>query len=317
MSQPVTPNGNKTPMRRRDESKPKSRVPPWAKVLRLVRAAMLPVAFAWLVYFAWHARNVLSDILQSAVIGCLALAVVLWVTAHFVSPLLSMLVLEQRNLTPTYAMAFDIHVRNIPARYIPGGIWHTVGRIADFHERGLSAQRLTAFTYLENALAASVTLGVGGAYLLAVRGWDEWGMLGALGAMSGAGGLVFSRFIVNRWILKEDRGISRARYLECIAVMMLFWTVAAGAFTAYVYAFPEWAVGLDRLHVAATYLFSWGIGFMAVFAPQGIGVFEASFAGILAGSLALSAITILVAGFRVVVLCADTLVWLVARASRL
>jgi hypothetical protein len=288
--------------------------PRWRTALSIVRMAMASLAVAFLVYMAWHERHLLGDVLRSADTAYLLLTVMLWAATHVVAPRLSTLVLGGTHQPFSYAAAFEIHSRNIPARYIPGGIWHTVGRVADFHGCGFGARQLTAFVFLENMLAASVTLGAGGVCVAWVNRSAEWAIVGTLAALGGMAGFVFSWFVVNRWVLSRGDTISFMRYLTCIAVMVFFWIVAAAAFIAYLFAFPGWAASATWLEVGGAYLLSWGVGLVVVFAPQGIGIFETTFAALLPGSFGLGAVAVLVAGFRVMVLCADLTVWLASRS---
>jgi hypothetical protein len=57
------------------------------------------------------------------------------------------------------------------------------------------------------------------------------------------------------------------------------------------------------------YLFSWGVGFLSIFAPQGLGVFELVASELLKGSIGFMGLAALIGGFRAVVLVADLVVW--------
>ncbi len=102
-------------------------------------------------------------------------------------------------------------------------------------------------------------------------------------------------------------------YIGSILVVMLTWCVASAAFVLFVSSFSALSLEMPILEIAAAYLFSWGVGFVAVFAPQGIGVFEVMAGELLRGSLALSGVAVLLAGFRAVIFTADLLAWLLGR----
>lgn len=294
-----------------------ARIPWWRSALRMIRMAMLPVALGCLGYFAWVSRVMLSEVLNRADTSYLLLALVLWMSAHLVSPLLTMLSLGRRHQPLSYKTAFKIHALNIPARYIPGGVWHTVGRVADFRDRGFASRRLTAFVFLENSLAASVTLAIGGASVWYARGLEGWGKIGAVSALAGVAGLVLSRLITNRWILQGKGGekIPFRLYVLCIATVGLFWMLASAAFVSYLHAFPGWAQSVSWLRISGAYLLAWGLGFLAVFAPQGVGVFETVLASLISNSLTVGTIVVLVGGFRIIMFSADVTVWLVSRST--
>ena len=107
--------------------------------------------------------------------------------------------------------------------------------------------------------------------------------------------------------------IAGGYYLAGIAVILLNWCVAAASFVLFVASFKALSLGTPYLETAAIYLFSWGVGFVAVFAPQGVGVFEVMAGELLRGALALGGVAVLLAGFRLVVFTADLLGWLFGR----
>jgi hypothetical protein len=108
--------------------------------------------------------------------------------------------------------------------------------------------------------------------------------------------------------------LSLRSFLAASGASTVFWTIAATAFLAYWRAFP--GAGASALEVAGTYLVAWAAGFASVFAPQGLGVFEAVAAVFLDGGLGFAGAAALVAGFRLVLLVADLLAWLVLQALR-
>ena len=57
------------------------------------------------------------------------------------------------------------------------------------------------------------------------------------------------------------------------------------------------------------YLFSWGVGFLSIFAPQGIGVFEFVASEFMQGPIGFMGFAALIGGFRVVILVADMITW--------
>ena len=98
-----------------------------------------------------------------------------------------------------------------------------------------------------------------------------------------------------------------------VALVGVYWILAAASFVAYVSTYSSLALQSSILETGAAYLLSWGIGFVAVFAPQGIGVFEVVASDLLRGSGSFTGIAALVAGFRLAILIADALVWACGR----
>lgn len=288
-----------------------SRSPKWRSALHAVRLGILPVALAFLFYLAWSLRSTLIDVLSQTKAIYLVFSVVFWVGAHMASPFLSALSLTTRDKIISYKTAFRIHARNIIARYIPGGVWHTVGRAADFSEEGSSSRRIAGFVFLENGLALSITLALGGASVWFFYG-EGWSTIGAISFFAGLVGIVVLRRIVNRWIFLGVDTLSPGSYSKCVSATGLFWAFAVAAFLFYLHAFTGWVQTFSWMQIGGAYLLAWGLGFLAVFAPQGMGVFEVILANLISDSLPLGAVVVIIGGFRLVILVADALVWLAA-----
>ncbi len=63
--------------------------------------------------------------------------------------------------------------------------------------------------------------------------------------------------------------------------------------------------GVSPLVVPGAYMVAWGVGWLAVFAPQGVGVFEVTLASTLGAASA--GVALVLGGYRVIVLARDLL----------
>ncbi len=278
-------------------------------ILRVAQRIFLPVAFAFLAYFAWESRELLVDVVRSAKPLKLAVAVIVWMLMHALSPLFSMLIFRARNVPLSYKTAARIHIVNLPARYVPGGIWHTVGRIAGFRDMDIGQRDISIFVFLENALSICVAFVIGGSLVAGIRGLDGWGQIAALSAVGGAVFLLASPFILSLRVIQGDDRFPTRDFVAVTIVTAISWCIAATAFVIYLSAFPGLALQAAPLETAGAYLFSWGVGFISIFAPQGIGVFEVVAADLMRGAGTFMSVAALLAGFRLVVLAADAMVW--------
>ena len=283
-------------------------------ILHVAKRIFLPIALAFLAYFAWESRELLVDVVRSARPSMLAVAVLAWMLMHALSPLLSLLIFRARNVPLSYRTAARIHIANLPARYLPGGIWHTVGRIAGFRDMDIGRRDISIFVFLENALAICVAFVIGGSLLAANRGLDGWGQIAALSAVGGAVFLLASPFILSLRVIQGDERFPTRDFVAVTIVTAISWCVGATAFVIYLSAFPGLLLQAAPLETAGAYLFSWGVGFISIFAPQGIGVFEVVAADLMRGTSNLMSVAALLAGFRLVVLAADVTVWAALRA---
>ena len=278
-------------------------------MLRIVKSLFFVVAVACLAYFAWQSRELLGDILRTARSLHLGVAVLIWTLMNGVAAIFGVQAFRARGVSMSYATAARIHIANLPARYVPGGIWHTVGRAASFRELGISGKDISIFIFLENVLAACVAFALGGGLLAATRGTDAWGQVAIACAFGGVAILLLSPALLSRFAKTRDAGIPARSFLILAAVTAVSWCIAATAFVTFVSAFPEIRASVTPLEIAGGYLFSWGVGFVSIFAPQGIGIFEVVAAELLRGAEPLMGIAALIAGFRLVILAADVAAW--------
>jgi hypothetical protein len=285
-------------------------------ILKTLQRIFAPIALAWLAWFAWSSRADLAELAHGAEPAYLAIAIILWCLTHALAPIASMLIFGARGRPIGYRTAAGIHLDYLPARYVPGGIWHTVGRIAAFRNLGMDARDLSTFVVVENALAVSTALVLGGSGIAVLRGLDTWGQIGALGALVGTALVVTLPLILRAKSLKAEVKLQLRSYVSLVVLASIYWTFAAAAFVAYVGAYSVLASLLSPLETGAAYLLSWGIGFLAIFSPQGIGVFEVAAAELLRGSASLTSVAALLAGFRLVILVADAIMWGAGRVLR-
>lgn len=281
-----------------------------ARFFNIFKLMFTPIALAFLVYFAWRSRTELSNLLDNALLLNLCLAAVVWALLHALSPLFAVAAFGACGARIDRKTAFSIHIARLPARYLPGGIWHTVGRVMDYRQQGIAKRQISAFVALENGMALSLTLALGGAILYSFRGTDSLGIIAGFASIAGVIGLPVILVILNSRVLDETNRISAFAYLKCALLMLVFWGGAAAAFLCYLSAFPAATGSYGAIEMAGIYLFSWGVGFLAIFAPQGIGVFEFVASELMVTPIGFMGLAALIAGFRLVVLMADIIVWL-------
>ncbi|HVR80729.1 MAG TPA: hypothetical protein VHF02_01350 [Luteimonas sp.] len=273
-----------------------------------------PAAVAFLIVSFWRARVTLQAVLLQAEVPPLILTIALWALLHLLTPLLSALVLREIGTAVDYRTALAIHVGRLPARYLPGGIWHTVSRVMDLHRLGVSRSQLSVLVLLENLVPVGTALTVGGLCL-----WAAGGLRLPLAIAAVLGGVLLLSCIpllLRHRALLHRCGYAPGAYLKVVAVTAVFWLVAASAFACYWSAFPAARAGIPILQVYGTYLLAWVIGFISVFAPQGIGVFESVAGVLLKGALSFGGVAVLAAGFRVAILAADALAYAILHALR-
>lgn len=206
------------------------------------------------------------------------------------------------------AEALDASVRSLPARYLPGSVWYALGRAALLAQRGTSKLALGATATLETAMSFAVAVALGLALtLVAGVGADAtpWLVVAAVAMALAASPPAINAVLglVARRRGSPVRTLDWRSWSGLVGQMVLFWMSSAAAFALYLHAFPEVDVA-SAPEVAGAFLLAWAAGFLAVFAPQGAGVFELAVAGLLTGE-PVGGLALVVAGHRALTVVRD------------
>jgi uncharacterized membrane protein YbhN (UPF0104 family) len=284
-------------------------VPPGARrVLRLARIAYAAVLVAVLVWLLVTRRDDLAALVDDArplvLAGCLAATFgQLALTSALWSSGLRALAAPVGWRTSLAATAVSL-----PARYLPGSVWYAVSRGAVLQRQGVPARALVAVATLETVLAPVVGIPLGALLLVASGAGGR--LDGVLTVPVAVGALALlalaSPPVVNR-ALRVRAGddaphVSWPVLGRLVGWLVLFWLWSGAVFALYLSAFPD-AADAGAVTVVGAYLVAWGAGWLALFAPQGIGVFEVVLAGLLVGGSA--ELAVVLAGYRLVVLARD------------
>jgi hypothetical protein len=101
-------------------------------------------------------------------------------------------------------------------------------------------------------------------------------------------------------------------YYFSIICIIIYWIIAAIAFVCFLTAFKGLGLSVSYIQAGGIYIFSWAVGFIALFAPQGIGVSEFISGQLLATDMSTKTLTALLALFRFIVFIGDILTWFLA-----
>ena len=280
--------------------------------LAVARTAFTPLALAFLGIAAVGSQDAIAAVVPQASLIPVLFAASAWAMLNLLVPAISRFWLDGLPSPPTYRTLLDIHLRRLPARYLPGGIWHTVSRVADLRAQGVSRDQLGTLVVLENMAPLSVALVLGG--LLALASGQR---IAVVGALIGAGCILIVLLpTLLRRLFPQACRASASKEVVAYSLIVAFWSVAGSAFAVYWLAFPTPLPEGGLAGLLAAYFLSWAAGFVAVFAPQGIGVFEAVASWLLRGNLPFAGVAVLAAGFRATMLAGDIATYLLALVWR-
>jgi glycosyltransferase 2 family protein len=194
-----------------------------------------------------------------------------------------------------------------PARYLPGSVWYAVSRGVALQRTGVPVRALAAVATLETLLVPVLGFALG-AVLLSLSGVAFSGALSVPVLLVAVGLLALASPPVVNAALRYRAGddpplrLSWPALLRLVAWLTVFWLWSGSVFALYVSAFPD-ATDLAWPGVVGAYMVAWGVGWLAVFAPQGVGVFELVLVGLLAGGGA--GLALVLAGYRALVVVRD------------
>lgn len=281
---------------------------PW---LYRLRRGFIPLGLAFLAYSAYRAGDSLLPLLATVSVSRLLLACMLWSLAQWVGPLASLAMARILDIRLGYRELALISVMRLPAKYLPGGIWQSVARFAAYQRMEIKSSDSMTILVAEHVFALGTSVALGASLLLwETRSLNACRIAAGLLALSIIG-LLFS----SAWLQRNQnraRGASRW-ILKLLLSTCLFWILAAASFCVYwIAVFGNEAADL-RL-VASCYLLSWAAGFVVIFSPQGLGVFEWTAAHLMSSTQPLSVVVTAVAGFRMVAIIGDMATWLIGVA---
>lgn len=276
---------------------------PW---LFRLRHGFIPLALAFLAYSAYRASDSLLPLLATVSVPRLLLACMLWSLAQWAGPLASLAMARILDIRLGYRELALISVLRLPAKYLPGGIWQSVARFAAYQRMEIKTSDSMTILVAEHVFALGTSIALGASLLL----WETH----SLNASRIAAGLlalsIIGLLFSSAWLQRNQnraRGASRW-ILKLVLSTCLFWILATASFCVYwIAVFGNEAADL-RL-VGSCYLLSWAAGFVVIFSPQGLGVFEWTAAHLMPSTQPLSVVVTAVAGFRMIAIIGDLVTW--------
>ena len=288
---------------------------PFLRVLRIGYLVGLAILIGWIVRSRWSevvelvagARPAFVAASLAASFGLILVGAWFWVvslrTQGYRAPPLE--VLNKATLATS---------RSLLARYVPGSVWFAVGRVGLLRTAGVPIGPLSATAILEMATSLTVVLlsGLGVLSLSGgIPGGATWMIVLALGLIAATSPAVGGR-VVAWWAARRGVvfSLSWRGYLQLVGINLVFWGWSALTFLLYLRSFPV-ADPYRTTLVVGGFLLTWGIGFLAPFAPQGIGVFEVGMATVLQAEEVVG-MAVVLGGYRLVLLGRDLIATSVA-----
>ena len=117
------------------------------KALKFIQFIFFVICLAFLLYAFFQEKEVIKEILDSSIKIYLLIAIILWPLTIFLSGIFAWIVLGGNHSGVKYSQILAIYMNRVPAKYLPGGVWHTVARAYDFNFIGLSRSKIAVLVF--------------------------------------------------------------------------------------------------------------------------------------------------------------------------
>lgn len=280
-----------------------------SRILTWFQMFVTPAALACLGYFGWTARSSILSIIESAEGWFWVSALLLLIIRNLSQPIPTVMILRGLGSKVSWLNVIKITIERLPARYIPGGIWHSTAQAVDLKNLGVPFDLLSGMLFLQQLLAIGTALIMGGMGLALFHPDRQWFFYGAgISVIAFVAIIAFS--LITIFLARRRGHAPQVKYFIYASVLStFFWLVPALAFDALVNSFPEIDISATSLLIGSVFLFSRGVGFLAIFAPQGIGVFEFVAAALLPTTYEATSVAVILFSFRIVGFVADTITY--------
>lgn len=277
------------------------------KSIKVLQVLFFVLCFVFVLRLYFDSREQITKVIAGADLVYLLASIFSWSVVNTISPLLSCVVLRCQGGYISYSFLLNIFFRRLPAKYLPGGIWHTVARFHDLAKGGVGKKQLAVLVFYENFWSTWMAALIAGAGVYYFNTDSYWGLVGQI---------VFAAslciVLLSFWFKSTGFIFSGRCYLRLALTGSLFWLFASASFYFYISAFDLMDPDSEVVQLFINYMFAWLVGFATIFAPQGVGVFEIVVVQTSQFVVSASEAVVIVAGFRLIVFGSDVLSYLLA-----
>lgn len=294
------------------------------RTLQWLRTGWILLAFVFLAWFLAQRWGDATAMLASLALWQPIAAFALILAGKFVFVEVVRQILGAANVGRGIWLPFRAYSLSQLGKYIPGSIWQFVGRYDIYRSYGMASGRAVQSMLLENALLIAVAVLIS---LGAISNFFDLALelvspqvlaasvMAVLAALFGVWGL--SARVRGRVAAAVATGRRHRQLVVSVAGLFAVMWVLFGL-SAYVLLAGE---QVERpafpLFVVSLYALSYVVGFVAVFAPAGVGIREAVFTIGLAGIIEPEGALILAVSHRLLYVLADLLMGAVAWGRRI
>lgn len=234
----------------------------YAFIIRLLKQLWMVLVLVGLVLFVSNNFNNIIEQLRQVAPSKIVLSLVLIAIGRTLMMLMAHDALASLGEDISRKVVFIIVSISDPAKYLPGGIWHFVGRAGYYQAEGIALKTGSQALLREN-LWLVVSAGFSGTIflILANVATNLWFLGGII--------LVIWWIVLKLW----SPSLSLVAITRQTLTQFVMWIALAFSF---VLILPNFSTNFDsNMLVIGAFIISWLIGFISLFAPSGLGIREA------------------------------------------
>jgi len=289
------------------------------KIFSIFKWLWLVLVLAAAGYYFYRNQDQVINLINQISAWRIILSLVLLIIGKMFLVLLVQFSVNSEGWHPKYIETLGIYGLSSLGKYIPGGVWHFVGRFGIYKVNGLSGKASTRAMILENIwlLGSAVATGVIGVFL------NRFDLIAGFLNLPNQHGLaiLFTVLALGLWIIiliivhKTMRRHTAGNIPSVFVVAglgLLLWIFIGSSFFV---MFSEFQPSVAPLFIGG-YAVSWAVGYIAVFAPGGLGVREAVLAFVFSNIASVEMIAVYAAMNRIIWVIAEVLFGLVGMVQK-
>jgi len=289
------------------------------KILGIVKWFWLVLVLAAAGYYFYRNQEQVINLIDQLSAWRIILSLILLIFGKMFIVLLVQYSVNTEGWYPKYIETLGVYGLSSLGKYIPGGVWHFVGRFGVYKINGLSAKASTRAMILENIwlLSSAVATGVIGVFLTrfdliaGILNLPDRQWLAIAFTLVAMGLWLVALALVHKTMRHHTKNDIPSIFVVAGAGLLL-WTFIGSSFFVMFHEFPPSAAPL----FIGGYAVSWAVGYVALFAPGGLGIREAVLAFVFSNIAAVELIAVFAAMNRIIWVIAEVLFGLVGMAQK-
>jgi hypothetical protein len=289
------------------------------RIFSIIKWLWLLLVLAAAGYYFYRNQDQVVNLINQLSAWRIVLSLVLLIIGKMFLVRLVQFSVNSEGWHPKYIETIGIYGLSSLGKYIPGGVWHFVGRFGIYKVNGLSGKASTRAMILENIwlLGSAVATGVIGVFLTRfdlIAGLlnlpnHQW--LAILFTVLALGLWIGVLMIVHK-TMRRHTAENIPSVFVIAGIGLLLWTFIGGSFFV---MFNGFHLSTAPLFIGG-YAVSWAVGYIAVFAPGGLGVREAALAFVFSNIASVEMIAVYAAMNRIIWVIAEVLFGLVGMVQK-